>query len=191
VLFSEFWCSGISDALEIKEKRRAALTRWPMSVRFFDFFFGDKRPIMTRLQSVRRDYKGELAVVIFRTGRHMTLDKSLGFVEEETSITDGTAYGYLKHIAQIAWGQKAVKSNSFDPWIMGMNEIHVAYGLELICRSNGKEIQHGSTGYSSFHFRRLSLYMSTWDTPRYGAIMPPKRLKAAVVNVSHEYGYVL
>ena len=109
--------------------------------------------------------------MIGRTCRHATLDNALSYVGGYTCFNDGSVRDYQKHAAQVTPGKNFERSGSIGPWIVTADEIPDPHRLQVICRLNGSEMQHGSTGDMLFSVAKMVSYASTFTTLRPGDLI--------------------
>jgi len=110
--------------------------------------------------STQVDYEVELAVVIGRRARHVSVDEALDHVFGYTVCNDVSARD-----AQFS-DQQWVRAKSFDtfcplgPWIVTADEIADPQQLRLWCRVNGTTLQDSTTAEMIFGVAFLISYLS-------------------------------
>jgi len=119
---------------------------------------GPGAPIVLPPQSERVDHEAELAIVIGRRCRGVTVQEAWDYVLGMTCGNDVTARDLQRRDGQ--W----TRAKGFDtfcplgPWLVtGLNEMDVA-DLEVICRVNGELRQRGRTSEMAFSPAQLIAY---------------------------------
>lgn len=106
------------------------------------------------------DYEAELAVIIGRQARNVSIKDALSYVFGYTCCNDVSARD-----AQFADGQW-VRGKSFDsfcplgPWIVTADEIDDPQNLRIRCRVDGQTLQDSNTGEMIFDVAELISYLS-------------------------------
>lgn len=122
--------------------------------------------------STQVDYEVELAVVIGRRARRVSVDDALDYVLGYTVCNDVSARD-----AQFADNQWS-RSKSFDtfcplgPWVVTADEIPDPQTLGLRCRVNGTTLQDSNTADMIFGCAELVSYLSRALTLEPGDVIP-------------------
>lgn len=117
------------------------------------------------------DYEAELAVVIGRVARYVSVDDALEFVYGYTCCNDVSARD-----AQFADNQW-VRGKSFDtfcplgPWVVTTDEIPDPQDLAIRCRVDGRTLQDSSTAEMIFGVAELVSYLSQVMTLQPGDVI--------------------
>ncbi len=107
------------------------------------------------------DYEAELAVVISRTARHVSLEKAMDYVFGYTCANDVSARDL--QFSDKQW----VRSKSLDtfcplgPWLVTADEIPDPQGLAIRCLVNGEVRQDSHTRLMVFNVAYLISFLST------------------------------
>jgi 2-keto-4-pentenoate hydratase/2-oxohepta-3-ene-1,7-dioic acid hydratase in catechol pathway len=128
-------------------------------------------PIVLPPQSERVDYEAELALVIERRCRDVTVQEAWDYVLGVTCGNDVTARDLQQRDDQ--W----TRAKGFDtfcplgPWLVtGLSEGDVA-DLEVVCRVNGEDRQRGHTSDMAFSPARLIAYVASIMTLEPGDVL--------------------
>lgn len=96
--------------------------------------------------SERFDYEAELAVVIGKTGKHVSQENALDHVFGYTCFNDMSVRDYQKRTPQWTIGKNFDKTGGFGPVLVTADELPPgAEGLRIQCRLNGEIMQDANT----------------------------------------------
>lgn len=121
--------------------------------------------------SVEVDYEAELAIVIARDVRNVSVDDALGTVLGYTACNDVSARD-----AQFSDGQW-LRGKSFDtfcplgPWLVTPDDVPDPQDLRISCRVNGETLQDSSTSEMIFGVADIISYLSRFLTLRAGDVI--------------------
>jgi 2-keto-4-pentenoate hydratase/2-oxohepta-3-ene-1,7-dioic acid hydratase in catechol pathway len=113
------------------------------------------------------DYEGELAVIIGRTGRHVSEAEADDYIAGYTIFNDGTIRDYQQ--VSIVVGKNFEASGAMGPWMVTPDEL--VFPLSLETRVNGERRQHATTDTMIFAIPRLIAYASSFITLRPGDVI--------------------
>ncbi|MCK5837419.1 MAG: fumarylacetoacetate hydrolase family protein [Desulfobacula sp.] len=108
------------------------------------------------------DYEAELAVIIKKTARNVSVETALDHVLGYTCANDISARRWQKH----AGGQQWIKGKSFDtfcpigPWIVTPDELDDPGTLDIECVLNGHTMQTSNTSDMIFSVSQIISYLS-------------------------------
>src|SRR5215813_3769509 len=103
-----------------------------------------KQPSMfVRLANTLVGHEGELAVIIGRGGRHISVERALEHVAGYTCFVDGSVRDYQKF--SVTSGKNFPATGPLGPWIVTTDEIADPARLTLTTRLNGQEVQKSAT----------------------------------------------
>lgn len=134
---------------------------------------GHRRPLLCPDPEIAKpfDYEGELAVIIGRTGRHISEQDALGHVAGYSIYNEGSVRAFQRHNRQFGLGKNFEQSGSLGPWMMTPDEFGDARTHTLITRLNGVEKQHVSLGDMMFSVEQVIRYLSTGYALRPGDVI--------------------
>jgi 2-keto-4-pentenoate hydratase/2-oxohepta-3-ene-1,7-dioic acid hydratase in catechol pathway len=121
---------------------------------------GDGNEIVLPSASERVEHEGEIGVVVGRTLKSVTEDEALLGIKGITCINDVTARDLQKTDNQ--W----TRAKGFDtfcpagPRIVGLTDLPDLESLEVFCRVNGAERQHGRAADMAFKIPMIVSYIS-------------------------------
>ena len=110
------------------------------------------------IASVQLDYEVELAVVIGRSGRHISESDALEHVAGYTILNDGSVRDWQR--PGVAAGKNFYRSGSCGPWIVTSDLLPDPSALSVTTRVNGEQRQHSSVNEMIFSVEELVAYMS-------------------------------
>ncbi len=119
------------------------------------------------------DYEVELAVIIGRTAKNVSVQAALDYVGGYTIANDITARRWQAHAGSGQW----VRGKSFDtfcplgPVLVTPDEITDPQALRLTCRLNGETMQDSNTSDMIFPVVELISYLSTGMTLLPGTVI--------------------
>lgn len=103
-------------------------------------------PLVRPRVSQKLDFEAELAVVIGRRARHLTLADALDAVAGYSCFNDGTLRDYQRRTAQWTIGKNFDGTGAFGPWFVPASELPPgAVGLAISSRLNGQVMQSDNT----------------------------------------------
>ena len=110
------------------------------------------------IASDQLDYEVELAVVIGRSGRHISESDALEHVAGYTILNDGSVRDWQRH--GVAAGKNFYRSGSCGPWIVTSDLLPDPSALSVTTRVNGEQRQHSGVNEMIFSVEELVAYMS-------------------------------
>lgn len=102
-------------------------------------FVGAGEPILAPRAAIARafDYEGELAVVIGKSGRYVSVDEALDYVAGYTCLNEGSVREYQMHNRQFGLGKNFEASGAYGPWLMTADEFGDPASHSVLTRING------------------------------------------------------
>jgi 2-keto-4-pentenoate hydratase/2-oxohepta-3-ene-1,7-dioic acid hydratase in catechol pathway len=103
-------------------------------------------PILRPKVSDKLDYEAELAFVVGKQARHLTLDNALGCVAGYSIFNDGSIRDYQRKTNQWTIGKNFDQTGAFGPWLVTPDELPPGCdGLNIQSRLNGQVMQSANT----------------------------------------------
>lgn len=122
--------------------------------------------------STQIDWEGELAFVIGKQGKNITLDRAMDHVFGYTIVNDVTARDLQRRYAgQFFKGKSLDGSCPMGPWLVTADEIPNVHNLDIDVRVNGEIKQHGNTGAMLFTIPEIIQELSVGMTLQPGDII--------------------
>jgi 2-keto-4-pentenoate hydratase/2-oxohepta-3-ene-1,7-dioic acid hydratase in catechol pathway len=112
------------------------------------------------------DFEGEIALVIGKRCRNVTVERALDYVAGYSCFNDGSARMYQISSSQITAGKNAYRSGGFGPWMVTADAVDLAT-MNMTCRVNGQTMQQMELDDLIFSFAELIAFISefTWLEP--------------------------
>lgn len=109
------------------------------------------------------DYEGEIALVIGKRGRNVSVADALGYIAGYSCFNDASARQYQQSSNQVTAGKNAWRSGGFGPCLATRDEVDES-GMVMSCRVNGQELQRMPVDDLIFGFAALLSFISefTW-----------------------------
>ena len=186
-------CVGINYPDRNEEYKDGQNTPKNMSlfVRFPRSFVGHNSPIIRPKISDQLDYEGEVAIVIGKTGRHISEDKAYQYISAISICNEGTIRDWVRHAKfNVTQGKNFEKSGSMGPFLVPFKEKSQLEDISLITKVNDEIRQDDRTSRMLFNIPKQINYISTFTTLMPGDIIitgtptgagarfdPPKFLK--------------
>ncbi len=144
---------------------QAAQTKPSLFVRFARSFVGHDVPLTRPAVSEQLDYEGEIAIVIGKTGRHISCDKALDHIAALTLCNEGSVRDWIRHAKfNVTQGKNFDGTGSMGPWLVPYIEEAQIADIRLTTRVNGELRQDDRTSRMIFDFRYIVNYISTFTT---------------------------
>lgn len=130
------------------------------------------KPIEVPRVSNQLDWEGELAVVIGRKGRHVSVESAMDYVAGYTIFNDVTVRDYQFRVTQYTAGKNFATSGPVGPTITLTDEGFDPHDAAITTRVNGVVKQHGSTTEFVFDIPTIINEISTFIDIEPGDIIP-------------------
>jgi 2-keto-4-pentenoate hydratase/2-oxohepta-3-ene-1,7-dioic acid hydratase in catechol pathway len=121
---------------------------------------GHREPMWLPSVSDWLDYEGEVAVVMGRAARYLTLDDALDHVAGYACYDDGSVRDYQRHTDQTTQGKSFPRTGGFGPWIVTRDEAPEADGFDLTTTVNGEVRQRMTSSDFVFSVAELLVYIT-------------------------------
>ena len=103
-------------------------------------------PIVRPKVSDKLDYEAELAFIVGKKARNLTLDNALDCVAGYSIFNDGSIRDYQRKTTQWTIGKNFDQTGAFGPWLVTPDELPVGcHGLNIQSRLNGQVMQNANT----------------------------------------------
>jgi 2-keto-4-pentenoate hydratase/2-oxohepta-3-ene-1,7-dioic acid hydratase in catechol pathway len=155
-------CVGINYRHHQQETGHKLPERPLIFTRFANTQVGHEQPMIRPRVSEQLDFEGEFAIVIGRTGRHISEADALSFVAGYAAYNDGSVRDWQRHSNQFTPGKNFVGTGAFGPWLVTPDEVPNILRTTLVTRLNGQEVQRATTDDLIFGIPTLISYCSTF-----------------------------
>lgn len=154
-------CVGLNYHDHIVETGRTVTEKPVLFPRFAGSQVGHLQPLVRPKVSADFDYEGELAVIIGKTGRHISPARALEHVAGYACYNDGSVRDWQRHTSQFLPGKTFAGTGGFGPYLVTADEIPDPAQLTLETRLNGQVVQHTTTDLMITSIPALIAYVST------------------------------
>jgi len=128
--------------------------------KFANSVIGPGEPILLPEATEQVDYEAELAVIIGRTTRDVSVDDALSHVAGYTCANDVSARDLQFRSSQWMLGKAIDSFLPTGPWLVTADEIPDPQALAIRCVLNGRTMQDSSTAQMVFGVAELVAYIS-------------------------------
>ena len=103
-------------------------------------------PMIRPKVSEKLDYEAELAFIVGKKARHLTLENALDCVAGYSIFNDGSIRDYQRKTTQWTIGKNFDQTGAFGPWLVTPDELPLGCdGLNIQSRLNGQVMQNANT----------------------------------------------
>jgi len=138
-------CIGMNYRDHVAEVGRTVTEKPSLFARFAASQVGHLQPMIKPRVSDQFDYEGEVAVVIGKTGRHISEADALGHVAGYACYNEGSIRDWQRHTTQFLAGKTFAGTGAFGPWLVTSDDIPDPTALTLETRLNGQVVQQTTT----------------------------------------------
>jgi acylpyruvate hydrolase len=118
------------------------------------------------------DYEGELAVIIGRRAKHLTVDTAVSCIAGYSCFNDGSVREFQRHSTQWDIGKNFDRTGGFGPWMVTADELPPGgHGLKLETRLNGQVLQSDNTSNMMFPIAETIAYVTQGMTLEPGDVL--------------------
>ncbi|MBI4274430.1 MAG: fumarylacetoacetate hydrolase family protein [Rhizobiales bacterium] len=129
-------------------------------------------PIVRPRESEQLDYEAEMALIVGRRAKHLTLDNAPSCIAGFSCFNEGSVRDFQRHTTQWGMGKNFDRTGGFGPWMVTADELPVAgAGLKIESRLNGQVMQSDNTSNMMFPVREMLVYLTKGMTLEPGDIV--------------------
>ena len=139
--------------------------------RFIDSFVGHKQPTISPINSTTLDYEAELAVVIGRSARHVSVEQASAHIGGYTCLSENSVRDFQNHARQVTAGKNFERSGAIGPWVTTVDDIPNLASVRVVGRLNGKVVQSALVEDLIFSIPQIISYISSFTTLSPGDII--------------------
>ncbi len=161
-------CVGINYRDHAGETKNEEPKNPILFTRTLDSLVAHGEPILRPRVSETFDFEGEIAVIIGRETRHVTVENAISHVFGYCCFMDGSVREYQKHA--LTTGKNFWQSGSIGPWIVTADEIGDT-NLKLETKLNGQTVQSAHLSDLIFNIPQIIAYCSRWTVLRPGDVI--------------------
>lgn len=154
-------CVGMNYRDHVAEVGRTVTEKPSLFARFAGSQVGHLQPMIKPKASEQFDYEGEIAVVIGKTGRHISEADALKHIAGYSCYNEGSIRDWQRHTTQFLAGKTFAGTGAFGPWLVTADEIPDPATMALKTRLNGQEVQNTTADKLITSIPELIAYCST------------------------------
>ncbi len=140
--------------------------------RFASGFTGHQCNLVRPPENHTLDYEGEVAIVIGKAGRRITMDNAYDHIAALTLCNEGTIRDWVRHAKfNVTQGKNWDKSGAIGPWLVPFKDAKQLDDAHIITRVNGEVRQDDVLSRMMFPVRKEIEYISTFMTLQPGDII--------------------
>jgi 5-carboxymethyl-2-hydroxymuconate isomerase len=161
----KYICVGVNYANRNAEyKDRSEQPKYPsLFMRAAESFVGHNNPVVRPPESDQLDYEGEIALVIGKEGRRISMEDAESHIAGLTLLNEGTIRDWLRHGKfNVTQGKNFEKTGSIGPWLVTADEFSGYDDLAIRTTVNGEVRQDDTTASLIFRFDYIIHYLSTF-----------------------------
>jgi 2-keto-4-pentenoate hydratase/2-oxohepta-3-ene-1,7-dioic acid hydratase in catechol pathway len=151
-------CAGINYRSHASETGRDIPKQPSMFIRRANTLAAHEGEMIRPKVSTHFDFEGELAVVIGRGGRHVSVERALDHVAGYTCFVDGSVRDYQKF--SVTSGKNFPGTGPLGPFLVTRDEIPDPTRLVLTTRLNGTEMQRSGTDLLIYSIPQIIAFCS-------------------------------
>ena len=139
-------CLGLNYADHAKEGGNARPEYPSFFMRGSSSLTAHLNPIVRPKVSDKLDYEAELAFIVGKQARHLTLENALDCVAGYSIFNDGSIRDYQRKTTQWTIGKNFDQTGAFGPYLVTPDELPSGcHGLNIQSRLNGQVMQNANT----------------------------------------------
>jgi 2-keto-4-pentenoate hydratase/2-oxohepta-3-ene-1,7-dioic acid hydratase in catechol pathway len=162
-------CAGVNYRSHAAEVGRELPKQPSMFIRFTDTLVGHGGTMIRPTLSGNFDFEGELAMVIGKGGRHISVETALDHVAGYTIFIDGSVRDYQKF--SVTSGKNWPATGPLGPWMVTADEIPDPTQLTLTTRLNDQQVQHSGIDQMIYSCRQIISFCSDFTELHPGDII--------------------
>ena len=170
---AKIFCVGMNYRDHVGEIKLEVAANPTIFTRSLDTLVPHGKPVMRPRASEHFDFEGEIAIMIGREARHVSVQDALAHVGGYTCFMDGSVRDYQKH--SLTAGKNFARSGAMGPWIVTADEfgpIGPGGGNPLLrTRLNGQQVQSAHASQMIFDIPYMISYMSRLQMLRPGDVI--------------------
>jgi 2-keto-4-pentenoate hydratase/2-oxohepta-3-ene-1,7-dioic acid hydratase in catechol pathway len=131
-----------------------------------------EQPIIRPQVSETLDYECELAVIIGKRAKHMTLDNAYSCIAGYSCFNEGSVREYQRKTTQWDMGKNFDRTGGFGPWMVTADDLPPGgKGLKIQTRLNGNVMQSDNTSNMMFPVAETIAYLTEGWTLEPGDVL--------------------
>jgi 2-keto-4-pentenoate hydratase/2-oxohepta-3-ene-1,7-dioic acid hydratase in catechol pathway len=164
-------CVGLNYDEHVRETRRQITQHPTLFVRFAESQVGHEQDIMLPAETNQLDYEGEIAVIVGKSGRRISVNNAWEHIAGYTCYNDASVRDWQAASNQWTAGKNFSRTGAFGPWMVTTDEIVPGQTMTLVTRLNGKEVQRATTDMMIHSIPELISHISTFTPLQIGDVI--------------------
>lgn len=155
-------CVGLNYKEHQVETGRPDVDHPTIFTRYPDSQVGHRQALIKAEKTDRFDYEGELAIVIGRGGRNISIEDAMSHVAGYSCYNEGSVRDWQRHTSQFIPGKTFPGTGGFGPWMLTSDEIEDYTQLPIETRLNGEVMQKATLADLIFPLPEVINYISSF-----------------------------
>jgi 2-keto-4-pentenoate hydratase/2-oxohepta-3-ene-1,7-dioic acid hydratase in catechol pathway len=167
-------CLGLNYLDHVKEgPQRDNIPKFPsIFFRVLTSMAPHLQPLMRPRASVQFDYEAEMAAVVGKRAKHLTMDNAVDCIAGYSCANEGSIREFQRHTTQWGMGKNFDRTGGFGPWMVSADELpRGGKGLKIESRLNGKVMQSDNTDNMMFPLAETLVYLTKGMTLEPGDVI--------------------
>jgi 2-keto-4-pentenoate hydratase/2-oxohepta-3-ene-1,7-dioic acid hydratase in catechol pathway len=164
-------CVARNYAAHAAEANREVLEYPNLFIRFAKSLVAQGEPILVPKVSHEVDWEAELAVIIGRSGKHVSKERALDYVAGYSIFNDVSVRDWQLRVPQFGAGKNFDGSGPFGPALVTKDEVPDPQALKIELTVNGEVMQSASTADMLFTVADLIEHISAFATLEPGDVI--------------------
>lgn len=167
-------CLGLNYLEHVKEgPQRDNVPKYPtIFMRSLTSLVAHESAIIRPRVSETLDYEGELAVIIGRRAKHLTVATAPSCIAGYACFNDASMREFQRHSTQWDIGKNFDRTGGFGPWMVTADELPpCGHGLKIETRLNGQVLQSDNTSNMMFPVAETIAYVTQGMTLEPGDVL--------------------
>ena len=167
-------CLGLNYLDHVKEgPQRDNIPKFPsIFFRVLTSMVPHQQPIVRPKESIQLDYEAEMAAIVGRRARHLSMANAVDCIAGYSCANEGSIREFQRHTTQWGMGKNFDRTGGFGPWMMTADEVPPGgKGLKIMSRLNGKTMQSDNTDNMMFPLAETLVYLTKGMTLEPGDVI--------------------
>ncbi len=164
-------CVGLNYHAHVEECGEKETATPVVFFRYATSQIGHEENLILPKESSNLDFEGEIAVVIGKGGRRISVEDAYDHIAGYACYNDGSVRDWQLRTSQWGPGKNFDGTGGFGPWMVTRGEINDGEVLSLETRVNGEVMQSTTTNLLIFSIPELIAFISTFTTLKPGDVI--------------------
>ncbi|MDQ0257156.1 2-keto-4-pentenoate hydratase/2-oxohepta-3-ene-1,7-dioic acid hydratase in catechol pathway [Evansella vedderi] len=164
-------CVGLNYHAHVEECGETETATPVIFFRYPSSQIGHEENLILPKESSQLDFEGEIAVVIGKSGRRISVEDAYNHIAGYSCYNDGSVRDWQLRTSQWGPGKNFDGTGGFGPWLVTRDEIKDGEVLSLETRVNGEVMQSSTTNLLIFSIPKLISFISNFTTLKPGDVI--------------------